>query len=713
VWQEVVGRLAAVENRAKRARLAIAILGDEGARIALPHLNAGASGLRTSLRAAQSEQEVAAARAAAKADQAAARAARATAQARRVNARETRREVRAFRQAVRVSELEQRVRRSSIAVYNRVRGAVDRMTAAYRRNRAAIAATRDVAARGGGGGITSGMLQAAFWTGLARSIAHTTMRLTELAARGTALFAGRVFGLTTWAESARKALGMISGFGEDAGGAEFEKARRSAVELGLALEPAIDGYKRLRGVGFGAAEALDLTKLVADMQAGLGLTTETTDRVLLALGQIKGAGRLQGDELRQLQETGLSVDRIWESISEQLGVTVQQAMKLKEQGKVSADVAIKAVREATLKTLGTTESGEAAGRLVGETMRGQLSKAKSTFDSWMLSLGQDLEPKFNSIAKTIGASLGKFDKDGTFRRITEAITRLFGDFIDLVEIHWPRIERILKRAGLGAADGLNDLASSLDHLIDKFLSAVEWIQDHWEGVKTTVVAGAAAMAAALAGIAVASVINAIATIAGGLRSAGAAARSAASGVWKLVEALRARNRANAAGGVPTPGGTPTPGGKAAGAAAAGAGRGALALASGVGLAVGAALLTTGDESETQRQRRAERQRKNPNAGLSAEGIARRNARLKQRAEASSIGNVSRQYQAPEIAPVIRLPRAAAERNVTLTDRRTVNVNVGGGAQPAATGRAVASAVSRTQRQDLGALRGALVGAGRD
>jgi hypothetical protein len=344
-------------------------------------------------------------------------------------------------------------------------------------------------------------------------------------------------------------------------------------------------------------------------------------------------------------------------------------------------------------------------------MRGQLSKAKSTFDSWMLSLGQDLEPKFNSIAKTIGASLGKFDKDGTFRRITEAITRLFGDFIDLVEIHWPRIERILKRAGLGAADGLNDLASSLDHLIDKFLSAVEWIQDHWEGVKTTVVAGALAMAAALAGIAVASVINAIATIAGGLRSVGAAAKGAAGLVRDLTAAIKAKNEVEAAGGASAAKGAA--GRKAAGAAAAGAGRGALALASGVGLAVGAALLTTGDESETQRQRRAERQRKNPNAGLSAEGIARRNARLKQRAEASSIGNVSRQYQAPEIAPVIRLPRAAAERNVTLTDRRTVNVNVGGGAQPAATGRAVASAVSRTQRQDLGALRGALVGAGRD
>jgi hypothetical protein len=402
-------------------------------------------------------------------------------------------------------------------------------------------------------------------------------------------------------------------------------------------------------------------------------------------------------------------------MTEQLGVTVQEAMKLKEQGKVSADVAIKAVREATLKTLGTTESGEAAKKLLQETLP-SIELLIGAIKNRMLSIGQDLEPKFNKIAKTIGTSLSKFDKDGTFRKITEAITRLFGDFIDLVDVHWPRIEKILKRAGLGAAEGLGDLTMQLDNLIDKFLSAVEWIQDHWEGVKTTVVVGAAAMAAALAGIAVASVINAIATIAGGLRSAGSAAKSAAKLVWDLVAALQAKRDLEGGGDGGAGAGKGRGKGKGAGVGVGsrgGAGRGALALAGGVGLAVGAALLTTGDESETQRQRRAERQRKNPNAGLSAEGIARRDARLKQRAEASSIGNVSRQYQAPEIAPVIRLPRAAAERNVTLTDRRTVNVNVGSGAQPAATGRAVASAISRTQRQDLGALRGALVGAGRD
>lgn len=67
------------------------------------------------------------------------------------------------------------------------------------------------------------------------------------------------------------------------------------------------------------------------------------------------------------------------------------------------------------------------------------------------------------------------------------------------------------------------------------------------------------------------------------------------------------------------------------------------------------------------------------------------------------------------APEPTLPGGGSSRVVALTDQRTVNVTVAGGANPAATGRAVAGAVAGAPSPVANprALRGALVGAGRD
>ena len=72
---------------------------------------------------------------------------------------------------------------------------------------------------------------------------------------------------------------------------------------------------------------------------------------------------------------------------------------------------------------------------------------------------------------------------------------------------------------------------------------------------------------------------------------------------------------------------------------------------------------------------------------------------------------SRQAFGTRAAPEPTLTTSGAgSKNVVLTDQRTVNVNVAGGSTPAATGRAVAGAVTKVQRTDVKQIRGALVGA---
>ncbi len=674
-WGEVAGRLSKVGDESKRARLALALLGDTGAQVVLPAVGGGSSGLRTALRGAAVPTAAPAAAA-------------------EIGT------IARLRTAWRRLRAEQvagagAARRARIAEAEGIGKASDGLTWYERRLRS----VREQSGRG----IVGSMLHAAFWTGLAYSILRTGQALGSLARRMTGDLVGKAFEASTWAESVRKGLGMISGLGEQKGGAEFEHARAAALEYGLALQPTIDAYKQLRAVGFSADKALSLTRLTADLKAGLGMTDETVGRIQLALAQIKGAGVLQGDELRQLQETGISIDRVWESIARQLGVSVKEARKLKEAGKVTADVAIRAVEEATLGTLGTKAPGEAAAKLAGSTLRGGLGKAKAAWDSWILDLGQTLEPTFNSLARTIGGMFARFQSDGTLEAATRAITRLLQDFLDLVEIHWPRVEQILRRGALGGADALSGLASSLDGMIDGFLTAVEWIQDNWPKIKETISDACTIAKYAIEAIFAAKIISGLATVVSGIAQIGSAAKGAAGLVRTLVQALVEKNAAERAPGAPAPRAPAT----AAKNIIKTVGKFAPLVAGAGALPAGAVAGAIGGAAEARNQ-------------AQMQDIARRQGLMIQPGMPGMLPSVvsmpaTPRLASPEIArtyeprlstPVIR----GGARAVTLTDRRQTTINVTGAGTPAATGRAVEGAISRQQGVDLGQLQGALVGA---
>jgi tape measure domain-containing protein len=668
-WGEVAGRLSRVGDESKRARLALALLGDTGAQVVLPAVGGGSSGLRTALRGAAVPTAAPAAAA-------------------EIGT------IARLRTAWRRLRAEQvagagAARKARIAEADGIGKASDGLTWYERRLRS----VREQSRRG----IVGSMLHAAFWTGLAYSILRTGRALVSFGERMAGALVGKAFEASTWAESVRKGLGMISGLGEQKGGAEFEQARAAALEYGLALQPTIDTYKRLRAVGFSADKALSLTRLTADLKAGLGMTDETVGRIQLALAQIKGAGVLQGDELRQLQETGISIDRVWESIAKQLGVSVKEARKLKEAGKVTADVAIRAVEDATFVTLGTKAPGEAAAKLAGATMRGGLGKAKAAWDSWLLDLGQTLEPTFNSLARTIGGMFARFQSDGTLEATTRAITRLLQDFLDLVEIHWPRVEQIIRRGALGGADALGGLTSSLDGMIDGFLTAVEWIQDNWPKIKETISDACTIAKYAIEAIFAAKIISGLATVVSGIAQIGSAAKSAAGLVRTLVQAIAEKNAAESAPGTATAAkGVTKTAGKFAPLAA---GAGALAAGAVVGAIGGAAEA----RNQAQMQDIARRQGLMIQPGMP--GMMPSMVSMPSTARLAS-PEIARTYEPRLSTPVIR----GGARAVTLTDRRTTTINVTGAGTPAATGRAVEGAVSRQQGVDLGQLQGALVGA---
>lgn len=119
---------------------------------------------------------------------------------------------------------------------------------------------------------------------------------------------------------------------------------------------------RLLAQGFRDKDLYATLFSAADLAAIMpGDKNQTLERVTMALAQIKGKGKLQGEELTgQLAEAGLNTSLVKQQIAKSLGIKVGDVDKRMSQGQISADVAIPAIQRAILAQLGTGKAGEFA-----------------------------------------------------------------------------------------------------------------------------------------------------------------------------------------------------------------------------------------------------------------------------------------------------------------------------------------------------------------
>ncbi|NPV54508.1 MAG: tape measure protein [Firmicutes bacterium] len=105
--------------------------------------------------------------------------------------------------------------------------------------------------------------------------------------------------------------------------------------------------RQMQSYGFQVKEIIPMLTAVGDAAAGMQ-DPMAMDRIIRALGQIHAKGRLVGQELLQLTETGLP---IYDILQEQLGLTSDQLSRIADQG-VPAQKAIEAILAGLTKRYG-------------------------------------------------------------------------------------------------------------------------------------------------------------------------------------------------------------------------------------------------------------------------------------------------------------------------------------------------------------------------
>ncbi|MDC3414264.1 tape measure protein [Terrihalobacillus insolitus] len=155
--------------------------------------------------------------------------------------------------------------------------------------------------------------------------------------------------------------------------------------------------KLLKAMGFEAKDLLPTMKTVGDAVAGLGGSTEQLQSISRALGQIKTKGKLSAEEINQLAEAGIGG---WKILSDQIGKSEAELMKMAASGKLMADEVIPSLLK------GMDENFGGAMKKQSKTFNGLLS---TLGDKLKIFSGQIMKPTFDRMEEMLPGVIAEVD----------------------------------------------------------------------------------------------------------------------------------------------------------------------------------------------------------------------------------------------------------------------------------------------------------------
>ena len=252
--------------------------------------------------------------------------------------------------------------------------------------------------------------------------------LTAAAAIGTAKF---IIFKTAELETQTRSLQVLTGSLNNAQKIIEELQAFGAVTPFTSSE-LIETAKRLKAFGFETEQIVDVTKRLGDVA---GATGADLSGIATAFGQIQAKGRLQGEELLQLQERGVDLAG---TLKKEYGLTGEEFQKALQKGQIGAD----AVNFALIKL--TENGGKYANGAIAQsdTLAGKFSTIQDGIGRLATAVGTTLEPAIKIVldlaiqaVNEITTLLGKGAEARNFglnQRQLDAIDRKAKETADLI-----------------------------------------------------------------------------------------------------------------------------------------------------------------------------------------------------------------------------------------------------------------------------------------
>ncbi|NBT50137.1 MAG: hypothetical protein EBV86_00375 [Marivivens sp.] len=208
-----------------------------------------------------------------------------------------------------------------------------------------------------------------------------------------------VFAKTAELEKQTKSLQVLTGSLRDASKIVKELQQFASVTPFTSSE-LIETSKRLKAFGVSTENLVDTTKRLGDVA---GATGAELSGIATAYGQIQAKGKLQTEELLQLQERGIDIATVLRKEYKLSGEEFSDAL---QKGQISA-----AAVEAALKKL-TDAGGQYANGAISQssTLSGKLSTLQDNIETLARSLGEVLSPILKQLFDQANAVLDALNK---------------------------------------------------------------------------------------------------------------------------------------------------------------------------------------------------------------------------------------------------------------------------------------------------------------
>ncbi|WP_161883844.1 tape measure protein [Deinococcus alpinitundrae] len=256
-----------------------------------------------------------------------------------------------------------------------------------------------------------------------------------------------------------------------------------------------DSSRRLLAYGFQAKDIIPVLTAVGNAVGALGGGKDMLDGVTLAIGQIFAKGKVMAQEMNQLAERGIPA---WKLLADKIGVSIPEAMKMAENGAISASTAIPAILDglqtrfaggmaAQSKTLlglwsNTMDVLKLAGGDVGQflidklglkdllvAVNGNLGKIRAafagggldkSFDSIVLKINQTVLPVFNQVR---GAIINAWSAiSSTYQTV---LVPVFERIAPLVQRVWTEVPGVIQGAARFIEGAFNLIAELWEHVL--------------------------------------------------------------------------------------------------------------------------------------------------------------------------------------------------------------------------------------------------------
>jgi tape measure domain-containing protein len=255
-----------------------------------------------------------------------------------------------------------------------------------------------------------------------------------------------VFVKTAELETQTRSLQTLTGSVEKAKQIISELTQLGAVTPFTSSE-LIDTAKRLNAFGVATEKVVETTRRLADVS---GATGAELQGLATAYGQVQAKGRLQGEELLQFQERGISLQ---EELRKMYKMTSDEFQKALSKGRISAE----AVEVAIIRL--TDKGGKYANGAIAQstTLTGKFSTLMDGIESVAKKIGEVLKPALQDILDLGIQTVDAINKALAGPDYKKANDQLFNTKARIAELKDAIKEA--ERAGIGLAQGMQILGT--------------------------------------------------------------------------------------------------------------------------------------------------------------------------------------------------------------------------------------------------------------